>query len=131
MVRAMIRWLRWIGLAIVFFWFFGGGITHFTNEAFFVSIVPPYVPFPRAAVYISGVLEVLFALALVPPSTRQWAGYLLIALTLAVTPANVHMWLHPELFPDTSETMLAVRLVIQVLLLALIAWSTRPARAVG
>jgi hypothetical protein len=36
------------------------------------------------------------------------------------------MWLHPELFPDVSEAFLSGRLVVQVLLLALIWWSTRP-----
>jgi uncharacterized membrane protein len=39
------------------------------------------------------------------------------------------MWLHPEQFPDVSETALSVRLVIQVILVALIWWSTRPPQA--
>ena len=53
---------------------------------------------------------------------------ILFLLTLAVTPANVHMWLHPELFPDVSEAFLSIRLVVQVLLLACIWWSTRTPR---
>ena len=57
---------------------------------------------------------------------RPWAGWGLILLTLAVTPANVHMWLHPEQFPDMPYWALSLRLVIQVLLLACIWWSTRP-----
>ena len=64
--------------------------------------MPPYVPFPLAAVYVSGVFEILFAIGILIPATREWSGNLLILLTLAVTPANVHMWLHPELFPDVS-----------------------------
>lgn len=121
----MIRYARYLGLAVVFAWFFFGGISHFTKVAFFMAIMPPYVPFPLAAVYISGVCEVLFAIGIVIPATRQWAGNLLILLTLAVTPANVHMWLHPELFPDISPPLLSLRLVVQVLLLMLIWWSTR------
>jgi uncharacterized membrane protein len=35
------------------------------------------------------------------------------------------MWLNPQLFPDVPEVFLSVRLVIQLLLLALIWWSTR------
>lgn len=122
------RYARYAGLAIVFAWFFLGGISHFTKVDFFLAIVPPYVPFPLAAVYVSGVFEILFAIGILIPATREWAGNLLILLTLAVTPANVHMWLHPDLFPDVSPTFLSIRLVVQVLLLALIWWSTRTPR---
>ena len=121
----MIKYLRYAGLAVVFAWFFGGGVTHFTNTDFFVAIVPPWWPWPLFAVYASGVFEVLLAILILWPKARPLAGWGIIALTLAVTPANVHMWLHPEQFPDASETALSVRLAIQVLLVALIWWSTR------
>jgi uncharacterized membrane protein len=122
------RYARYAGLAIVFAWFFFGGVSHFTNVEFFMAIMPPYVPYPLAAVYVSGVFEVLFAIGILIPATREWSGNLLMLLTLAVTPANVHMWLHPELFPDVSPTALSVRLVVQVLLFVLIWWSTRTPR---
>lgn len=117
---------RMIGLGIVFAWFFGGGIGHFTMTDFFVSIVPPYIPWPLAAVYVSGVFELLGAVGVLIPATRRLAGLGLIALTLAVSLANIHMWLHPELFPDIPEWALSLRLVIQVLLIACIWWSTKP-----
>lgn len=121
-----LTWPRKIALAAVFLWFFGGGLGHFLATGFFVSIVPPYIPWPLAAVYLSGALEILGALALLWPTTRRWAGYGLILLTLAVTPANLHMWLHPERFPDFPPDLLGLRLVIQVMLLACIWWSTQP-----
>jgi len=127
----MIRYARYLGLAVVFAWFFFGGISHFTNVDFFLAIMPPYVPFPLAAVYFSGALEIVFAAALLPPRSRPWAGWLLMLLTLAVTPANIHMWLHPELFPGVSPPLLSARLVVQVLLLLLIWWSTRVPPAVA
>jgi uncharacterized membrane protein len=46
-----------------------------------------------------------------------------------VTPANIYMWMNPQLFPTISETLLTVRLFVQVLLLACIWWSTRTPRA--
>lgn len=122
------RW-QYVGLAIVFVWFMGGGITHFTSPDFYVNIMPPYIGWHLEIVYISGVFEILGALGILFPATRQLAGNCLILLTLAVTPANIHMWMNPELFPDVSVTFLNVRLVVQVLLLACIWWSTRmPAR---
>jgi len=114
-----------LGLAIVFLWFMGGGVTHFTNPDFFAAIMPPYLGYHLPIVYISGVFEILGALGILIPRTRQWAGNGLFLLTICVTPANVHMWLHPELFPDMSETALTVRLGVQVMLLAVIWFSTR------
>ena len=121
----MFRW-QFVGLGLVFLWFMIGGISHFTSPEFFVNIMPPYVGWHLEIVYISGILEILGALGILVPKTRQWAGNCLILLTLAVTPANIHMWMHPELFPDVSETALSVRLFVQVLLLICIGWSTRP-----
>ena len=114
-----------ITLGIVFIWFFGGGVGHFVNSAFFVNIMPPYLPYHLEIVYISGVFEILGALGILLYATRQWAGNGLFLLTLAVTPANIHMWMHPELFPEVPEAFLSVRLVVQVILLAGIWWSTR------
>ncbi|XOV82888.1 MAG: hypothetical protein ACFHXK_18775 [bacterium] len=116
---------RYIGLGIVFVWFMFGGITHFTNPEFFVAIMPPYLPWHLELVYLSGALEILFAAMLLFRKTRAWAGNLLILLTLAVTPANVHMWLNPEQFPDVEPVFLSLRLVVQVVLLVIIWWSTR------
>jgi len=114
-----------ITLGIVFIWFFGGGVGHFVNSAFFVNIMPPYLPYHLEIVYISGVFEILGALGILLFATRQWAGNGLFLLTLAVTPANIHMWMHPELFPEVPEAFLSVRLVVQVVLLVGIWWSTR------
>jgi uncharacterized membrane protein len=121
----MINVLRTIGLLFVFLWFMGGGIAHFVIEDFFVSITPPWVPFPLAVVYISGIIEIALALLILWPATRPKAGWGLIALTLAVTPANIYMYMNPGQFPDASQEAYAIRLVIQVFLLLLIWWSTR------
>ncbi|MFT5100900.1 MAG: putative membrane protein [Arenicella sp.] len=121
----MKTYFRYAGLVLVFAWFFVGGIAHFTSTEFFVAIVPPWVPYALPVVYISGVVEIILALLIVSPVTRSIAGWGLILLTLAVTPANIHMWLNPDQFPEVSEAALSIRLVVQVLLLLLIWWSTR------
>ena len=125
----MFKW-QYLGLAVVFLWFMVGGVTHFTSPEFFVNIMPPYIGWHLETVYISGLLEILGALGILLPATRQIAGNCLFVLTIAVSPANIHMWMNPQLFPDVPELFLSVRLVIQVLLLACIWWSTRPPRAV-
>jgi len=122
--------LKNMGLAFVFLFFMGGGIAHFIGTDFFVAIMPPYVGYHREIVYISGVFEILGAIGILIPALRQWAGNGLLLLVVLVSPANIHMWLHPELFPDVPQAFLSIRLVMQVALLALIWWCTRtPARA--
>jgi uncharacterized membrane protein len=122
----MKRILKYAGLVIVSLFFLIGGRAHFTSTGFFTSIVPPYVPMPLLTVYVTGVIELIGAIAIWVPAWRSWAGIGLLALTVCVTPANIYMWLNPQLFPDISPIFLAWRLVAQVVLLALIWWSTRP-----
>lgn len=118
------KW-RYVGLCLVFIWFFAGGISHFVFTDAFLRIVPPYIPWPRGVVLASGTAELAGALALLFPWLRARAGIFLIVLTLCVTPANVYMWMHPELFPAIHPMLLTARLFLQVLLLACIWWSTR------
>lgn len=115
---------RWAGLAFVFVWFALGGVAHFVATDTEMRIVPPYIPWPRAAVLISGVFELLGASGLLWRPTRHAAGIGLFLLTLAVTPAHFYMLQRPDLFPSIPYWALILRLPIQVALLALIAWST-------
>jgi uncharacterized membrane protein len=119
---------RHIGLAVVFLWFLIGGIAHFALTATEMRIVPPWVPWPRAAVLASGVFELLGAAGLLWRPTRRAAGWGLFVLTLAVTPAHFYMLQRPELFPSVPSWALVARLPLQVALLALIVWSTAAPR---
>ena len=113
-----------VALGIVFVWFLIGGIAHFAATNLELRVVPPYVPWPRAAVLISGAFELLGALGLLLKSTRRPAGLCLFILTLAVTPVHIYMLKSPELF-SVPYWALILRLPLQAGLLALIAWSTR------
>ena len=113
-----------IGLAIVFLWFLIGGIAHFVLTETEMRIVPPWIPWPRAAVLVSGVFELLGAAGVLWQPTRRAAGWGLFALTLAVTPAHFYMLQRPDLFPSVPYWALIARLPLQVALLALIVWST-------
>jgi uncharacterized membrane protein len=120
---AMTPLLKRIGLILVFLWFLFGGVAHFSLTGVEMRIVPPAIPWPRAAVLISGVFELLGAVGILIPATRRAAGVGLFLLTIAVTPANVYMLQHAELF-NVPRWALIVRLPFQGLLLALILWST-------
>ncbi|MBI2771130.1 MAG: hypothetical protein HYX47_16015 [Burkholderiales bacterium] len=108
--------------AFVFLWFSIGGIAHFALTETEMRIVPPYIPWPRAVVLVSGVFELLGAAGLLWRPARPLAAWGLFALTLAVTPAHIYMLQQPELFPGVPYWALGARLPLQAALLALIAW---------
>lgn len=116
---------RRLGLTFVFLWFFIGGIAHFAATETEMRIVPPYIPWPRAAVLASGAFEWLGAFGLLWTTTRRAAGWGLFILTIAVTPVHVFMLQQPELFA-IPYWALVLRLPVQVALLALIMWSIAP-----
>ena len=58
--------------------------------------MPPQLPQPLLLVYLSGVFELLGGLGLLPARTRRLAGWGLLALLVAVFPANVYMALIHE-----------------------------------
>src|ERR1700727_1736368 len=120
---AMTPILKRVGLILVFLWFLFGGVAHFSLTEVEMRIVPPVIPWPRAAVLVSGVFELLGAVGILIPATRRAAGIGLFLLTIAVTPAHVYMLQHVELF-NVPRWRLIVRLPFQVVLLALILWST-------
>jgi uncharacterized membrane protein len=123
MTAAQLSTAKRIGLGFVFVWFLVGGIAHFAATDTVMRVVPPYIPWPRAAVLSSGVFELLGALGLCWRPTRRAAGVGLFVLTLAVTPAHIYMLQQPELFP-VPMWALWLRLPIQVALLWLILWCT-------
>ena len=110
----------------VFAWFMIGGTLHFIDSAPFVSIMPPYIPFPLACVYISGFFEIIGAISLFIKPVRSLAGIGLMLLTLVVTLANIQMFQHPELFPNIPYWVLVLRFPVQAALIWLIWWSSRP-----
>ena len=122
---SVLRW-KFAGRLFVFSWFFIGGICHFAIPEPFLRIMPPYIPYHLACVYISGAFELLGAVGIWINSVRSFSGYGLMLLTAIVTLANVEMYLHPNLFPSLPHWWLVIRFPLQGLLIWLIWWCTRP-----
>jgi uncharacterized membrane protein len=120
---SMMPILKRVGLVLVFLWFTIGGVAHFSLTDIEMRIVPPFIPWPRAAVLTSGAFELLGAVGILIPIMRRAAGIGLFLLTIAVTPANIYMLQHAELF-NVPRWVLIVRLPFQAAFLALIIWST-------
>jgi uncharacterized membrane protein len=107
------------------------GLNHFRDPNFYINIMPPYLPWHRELVAISGVAEIALGTLLL---FRRWAvlaGWGLIALLVAIFPANLHMAMNPQLYPSISPTALWLRLPVQGLLIAWAYIYTRPPRSTG
>jgi uncharacterized membrane protein len=120
-VRAVLR----VVLAVAMTWV---GVLHFVDPAPFVRIVPAWLPAPAALVAVSGAAEIGLGLALLPEKTRKLAGWGLVALYLAVFPANVNMAIHHiQLHEGDALPVWAMwaRLPFQALFIAWAWWVTR------
>ena len=107
--------------------FINAGVNHFINPDFYLSIMPPAFPLHPAAVYLSGFFEVLGGVCVLIPRLRKIAGWGLVALLVAVYPANIYMAITPEAFPDIPIAALYVRLAFQFLFFYWAFSVTRPA----
>ena len=106
------------------------GSLHFISPDSYLRIMPPYLPYPLALVYVSGFFEILGGVGLLGPGTRRVAGYGLMALLVAVFPANVHMALHGVSLGGlaASPVLLWLRLPLQGVLVAVVWWCTKVRR---
>jgi len=107
------------------------GINHFLNPAMYMAIMPSYLPWHRGLVYLSGIFEIIFGALLFFRRTTKLAAWGLIALLVAVFPANIQMALHPELYAQFSPAALWFRLPLQFVLIAFVYWFARPSPRAG
>ncbi len=135
--RTIVRWV----LAL---FFVAAGANHFRSPAIYLGMMPAWLPWPEAMNAISGAAEIAGGLGLVWPANAGWpvapgwarraAGWGLIALLIAVFPANVHVALQGKM-PGTpfSPTVLWARLPFQAVFIAAVWWVAlaRPRVAVG
>jgi uncharacterized membrane protein len=126
--RVGFRWLLSFGMLSV-------GLLHFVATDFFVQIVPPRLPAPVFLVWLSGICEMSLGLLLLAERTRRWAGYGLVALYVAVFPANIYMAVSnvqlqgmPAWFRQPSPLALWLRLPLQFAFIAWALWVSRPSR---
>ena len=112
-------------LGLAFVWI---GIQHFRNPQGFEAIVPAYLGWPRFWNFTSGGLEILLGLGLLFPPTRRWSARFLILLVLAMSLANLNMWMNDLPFNGTrlSTRGHVLRWVIQAVLLALLGFLGSP-----
>jgi uncharacterized membrane protein len=107
--------------------FVAAGLNHFINSTIYLKIMPPYLPWHLFLVYLSGFFEVALGVLLLVPALTRVAAWGLIALLVAVFPANIHMATNHGLYPDINPLALWLRLPLQAVFIAWAYWYTRTA----
>ncbi len=111
------------------FSYMAAGFAHLTNPAFFVAIIPPELPNPGWLNVISGLAEIVLGVFVLEPRTRVYAAWGIIALLIAVFPANLYAANH-NVGPDGPGTGVGpanyIRLPFQALFIVWAWWYTRP-----
>jgi uncharacterized membrane protein len=121
LLKTVLRYVLALGMVSI-------GILHFVDPDPFIQIVPSFLPAPRALVLVSGFFEVLGGVGLLVPRVQRAAAWGLVALYVAVFPANVNMALnHISLDPQHPIPSAALwgRLPLQLVLIAWAWWYTR------
>ena len=105
----------------------GAGTMHFVNPDFFLKIMPPYLPLHKELVLASGVCEILLGVLLLIPKCSHLAAWGIIALLIAVFPANIYLYQNQEILP-ASPFIHLLRLPLQGVFILWAFWHTRPER---
>lgn len=110
---------RWLLAAFLV----AAGANHFRDPAIYLGMMPPRLPEPELLVQISGVAEILGGIGILVPATRRFAGWGVVALLVAIFPANLHVAMQgrmPGL--EVPAWGLWLRLPFQLGLLAWVWW---------
>ncbi len=98
--------------------YFLAGLNHFRKPKMYERIIPPYIPFPKQANYASGIGEITLAALLCFPPVSHYAAWGIVALLIAVFPANLYMYLEPKASFHMPKWVLLARLPLQIVLMA-------------
>lgn len=112
------------------------GVGHFLAPKALERIVPPQLPEPMALVYLSGVAEIALGIGVLFERTRRASAWGIVALLIAVFPANVYMAIDsmatemvPDRFDDAAQVAAWLRLPLQAVLIGWAWLYTRPKEA--
>ena len=116
--------IRTISKYLLALFMVGAGTMHFVTPDFYLKIMPPYLPLHLELVYLSGFFEIALGVLLLVPRFSRVAAWGIIALLIAVFPANIYVYQHQDVLPAPPILHL-LRLPLQGLFILWAYWHTR------
>lgn len=109
-----------LGIAFVL-----AGLNHFRVPAFYITLMPDYIPAHAEMVYLSGFTEVVTGAMLLFPRTLRLGAWLAIAHLVVFFTVHIWMLQHAsQRYTSVPEALLWVRLIVQFVLIAWAYWYT-------
>ena len=104
-------------LYVMAFIYFIAGINHFRNPRLYIKIIPSSFPNPKLLNLISGIAEILLGIGLCIPIISTYAAWGIIALLIAVFPANINMYTNEKAGMGLPKCVLLLRIPLQLVLI--------------
>ncbi|MBK6634731.1 MAG: DoxX family protein [Chitinophagaceae bacterium] len=118
--------MKKISLNIMAVFYMAAGVNHFINPDFYLKMMPTWIPWHKELVFISGLFEILFGFFLLFPFSGKMAAWCIIALLVAVFPANIQMMLNAMDENNPRFWITVLRLPLQILLIRWAYGFTKP-----
>lgn len=97
--------------------YIAAGINHFWHPESYIGIMPPWIPWHKELVILSGIFEICVAFLLLFSSTRRFAAWGIILLLIAVFPANIQMLINFKNESNPNLWVAIIRLPLQIVLI--------------
>ncbi len=119
--------MKTVSKSLLAIFMIGAGTMHFVNPDFYIKIMPQYLPLHRELVYLSGISEMALGLLLFVPRFSRLAAWGIIALLIAVFPANIYVYQNQAVLPAPPILHL-LRLPLQGVFILWAYWHTKPTK---
>jgi uncharacterized membrane protein len=122
-------WLKRALLWLMSLFYVFAGVMHLVRPEYYQPMMPPYLPAHDFLIWLSGVGELALGILVVDAKVRRFAAWGLIALLIAIFPANIHIALNNiPVFGAAEGAGLFnwVRLPFQAVFILWAWWYTRP-----
>jgi uncharacterized membrane protein len=93
------------------------GFNHFRNPGMYIKIIPPFFKSPKLINVVSGIAEIVLGILLMFNLTTQYAAWGIIALLIAIFPANLYMFQNKKASFNLPKWILFIRLPLQLVLI--------------
>ena len=119
--------IKKISLVLLVIGYIAAGMNHFRVPAFYIGIIPHYLPYPVILNTLAGICEIAFGLMLIFKPTRKIAAWGIVLMLIAFLPVHIAMLGgHKEVSGKSVTPLLAwARLFLQPVLIAWAWWHTK------
>ena len=93
------------------------GVMHFIKPKLYLRIMPRYLPYPRALVFLSGIAEIALGIMLCFPYTKYIAAYGIILMLLVFLLVHVYMLSSEKAGAGIPKWILILRIPLQFFLM--------------